>query len=165
MSMEIRMADGPHSSADGDGSVRVLALLQSIQDRLDSITAQTSPGTPGAGNREAAAATELAARQASAELAGVTAWLRRTSPQTAVWSADAASLPRVSDDPSALATMLHEALDALDALGETLESDDPVAQFDAVQAVGLASAVLGAAHQRLLRAGLTQPRPAHLLAP
>jgi hypothetical protein len=40
-----------------------------------------------------------------------------------------------------------------------------VAQFDAVQAAGLAAAVLEAAHQRLLRADLARPRPVNLLGP
>ena len=68
-------------------------------------------------------------------------------------------------DATALASALRQALDSLEALGEVLEDQDPIFHTDAVQAVGLATAVLGAAHQRLLRAGLIPPRPARLLAP
>jgi hypothetical protein len=62
-----------------------------------------------------------------------------------------------------LVAALRAALDALSALGEALEAADPVAEHDAVQAVGLASAVLEEAHGRLLRAGLAAPRSVDLL--
>jgi hypothetical protein len=77
----------------------------------------------------------------------------------------AAPAEPAADAGSRLAAVLRAAIDDLEALSEVLEHDDPIVHFDAVQASGLAAAVLGAAYLRLLRGGLARPRPVNLLAP
>jgi hypothetical protein len=64
-----------------------------------------------------------------------------------------------------LTALLQRSIEDFEALAEALEDEDPVHNFAGVQAAGLATAVLEAAHQRLLRAGLAQPRPVDLLRP
>jgi uncharacterized protein involved in exopolysaccharide biosynthesis len=83
------------------------------------------------------------------------------------WMRSRFVISRALRDVAALSklSVLRDAIDALERLGETLEDDGPTTHFDAIQAVGLAAAVLGAAYQRLLRAGLAQPRPSSLLRP
>ena len=117
----------------------------------------------GGGAGDAAREVASTAREAAAGLVRVGDWLTATAPGAEA-PALAAAEPAAADG-ARLVVVLRAAIDDLEALSEALEHDDPIAHFDAVQSTGLASAVLEAAHLRLLRAGLARPRPVNLLAP
>jgi hypothetical protein len=149
--------------------VRVRALLRATLDELAPLAATTagpaaesSPSTAAAGH-EAARAAHAACRG----LGQVEHWLQAVAPAPEARTAGAGREPAAPLALGAghLADVLRTAIDDFEALGEAFEEDDPIDHFEAVQATGLATAVLEAAHQRLLRAGLVQPRPATLLAP
>jgi hypothetical protein len=151
---------------DESGAVRVLIVLEHILGNLASLVDAHDPTSDGA-IPEDIAETMYTARQAIAGLTSVTAWLRGAA-GLATWSPDLTDpAPHVElREPASartrtaarLASMLRDAIDVGEALGESLEDEDPVVHFDAVQAIGLATAVLGASYQRLLRAGLAHPR-------
>jgi hypothetical protein len=141
------------SSADPQaGAARVLALLGATLAALRPLAA----GEDGEGARTA--------REAVAGLVRVRDWLEAAAPGARP-PVSAAPAEPAADGDARLAAVLRAAIDDLAALSEALEHDDPVTHFDAVQASGLAAAVLGAAYLRLLRAGLARPRPVNLLAP
>jgi len=180
---------GVVAATEQDGARRVLALLAATRAALvpfagDEETAAAADEVAGAVGAGDARGTALdprrrevasAAREAAAGLARVAAWLAATLPGAA---APATLAPARAEPPAPgraprpepvaaerLVAGLRAAIDELEALGAALERDDPLTHFDAVQAAGLAAAVLEAAHLRLLRAGLARPRPVNLLAP
>ena len=149
------------------GVAEVRARLVFVQENLRAL---------GVANPSDPAVIREAAALAREGLDHVTAWLDAISGKSpgapfvvddadgGVWGRRL-TLERPAEAMSAtlLTSVLSWAIEMLAELGEQLEDDDPVAHFDAVQAVGLATAVLEAAFQRLLRAGLARPRPVNLL--
>ena len=118
---------------------------------------------PSAAEHEVA----LAVREASRGLGHVESWLQAVAPAPDAAESIPSRQPAAPIAPGAdhLAGVLRTAIDDFEALGEAFEDEDPIVHFDAVQATSLANAVLEAAHQRLLRAGLVRPRRVDLLAP
>ena len=170
------------TASDGAGARQVQARLQATLAALAELEALAVAATDMAGGDarldEPIGVALVAARRARQGLEAVQTWLDTA---TATGSLPArASLIEAEPDTSApaapteadesptvkrLVVVLRTAIEDLEELGETLEEDDPIVHFDAVQAIGLAGAVLEAAHQRLLRAGLARPRPVNLMAP
>ena len=147
--------------------VHASAALLALEARAAALCDDTPATVP--------APTALAAaRRGHTGVRAVLAWLDAAAPADA---AEAAATPELSlptrNAPVApgtnllveLAAHLQAASDDLAALGEALEEEDPLLHFEAVQAVGLAVAVLEAAYRQLLRAGLIAPRPVDLLQP
>jgi hypothetical protein len=128
----------------------LVALADALRARL-----ATDPAPATAVALDAACAAEQG-------LARVEAWLAACARPAAPDAPPAKPSPAAAapDAPvTQLAALLATASEALEAEGERLEDTDPIAHCDAVQAIGLAAAVLEASFQRLLRAGLAAPRP------
>ncbi|HLI26895.1 MAG TPA: hypothetical protein VKZ60_07490 [Chloroflexota bacterium] len=149
----------PNDTLAGPAVVRTqLARVRAELTGLAAALQARLAAQPGAAAAEALAA----ARAAEQGLARVEAWLAACARGAAVEAVPAEpprAEPPAGDPVARLATLLAASSEVLDAVGERLEAADPIAHFDAVQAVGLATAVLEASFQRLLRAGLAAPRP------
>ena len=142
-----------------DGAVHVLHTLAATQQALD----QCKLHDEGAHHRDPdhPARIRLAvATQAQRELAPVLKWLEEAQPSAVRMVPLHLSAVGSSD----LAATLRQHLETVEGLGDALEQDDPITHYAAIQALGLASAVLGAAYQRLQRAHLALPRAPRLLA-
>src|SRR4051794_6692240 len=163
------VSEGPrHGTTAAAGVARVRVLLRATRSALVPLAAAVEGHAPDL-RPSAAAGHEVAtaAREASRGLDHVENWLQAVAPAAEAAASVPAREPLASSTRGAdhLAGVLRTAIDDFEALGEAFEDDDPIVHFDAVQATGLATAVLEAAHQRLLRAGLVRPRPASLRAP
>jgi hypothetical protein len=156
-----------HGTSAAAGVARVQALLYATLEALAPLAAADGGPAPRLSPSAAAHEAALAAREASRGLGHVASWLQAVAPAPAAGESVPSREPAAPIAPGAdhLAGVLRTAIDDFEALGEAFEDDDPIVHFDAVQATSLATAVLEAAHQRLLRAGLVQPRRVNLLAP
>jgi hypothetical protein len=156
-----------HGTPAAAGLARVRVLLHATRGALAPLAAAAEGPAPALRPSAAGQEVALAARAASRGLGQVEDWLQAVAPAPEAAASGPAREPLAPRTPAAdyLAGVLRTAIEEFEALGETFEADDPIVHFDAVQATGLATAVLEAAHQRLLRVGLVRPRPASLRAP